>query len=324
MTIEADFESLTPEVLLNGVEKALGINLTGLTSPLPSYINRVYELESEDGDRYIAKFFRPGRWSLKALIDEQNFVQDCFEDEIPVIPPVTLTNGKAISEVNGIYFCVMPKKFGREIEINNDDDYRRLGTLLGRIHIAGCKRKAEDRVELHPLKSTQFDVDYLLKNFIPEDFTNIFSSTCNNIIDISAGLFEKVHSMRIHGDCHQKNILFRPDEGMMIIDFDDMMTGPAVQDLWLLLPDHANKARNEINLILSGYETFREFDDLELRLIEPLRAMRMIYYLAWCAKQANDYRFKNTFPQWGSVGFWNNEITDLTNQLHVIKQHLNI
>ena len=324
MSKNADFENLTPEILLNGVEKSLRKNMTGLTSPLPSYINRVYELESEEGERLISKFFRPGRWSLEALIDEQEFVKDCFEDEIPVIPPFVLSDGELINAIDGIYFSVMPKRFGREIEINDDDDYRRIGRLLGRIHVAGDKRKAKNRIELNPLKSTKVDVDYLVENFIPDDFKNIFQTTCGNIIDISVKLFEKVKNIRIHGDCHQKNILFRPGEGMMIIDFDDMMNGPSVQDLWLLLPDYSNKSRREINLILDGYEIFREFDDMELRLIEPLRAMRMIYYLAWCSKQANDYKFKTTFPQWGSNGFWKNEITDLVNQLDVIKKHLNI
>lgn len=324
MSKNADFENLTPEILLNGVERSLNKNLTGLTSPLPSYINRVYELESEEGERLIAKFFRPGRWSLEALTDEQKFVKDCFDDEIPVIPPFVLSDGELINDVDGIFFSVMPKKFGREIEINEDDDYRRLGRLLGRIHVAGDKREAKNRIELHPLKSTSKDVEYLLQNFIPDDFKNIFHTTCNHIIEISVKYFEKVKCLRIHGDCHQKNILFRPGEGMMIIDFDDMMTGPSVHDLWLLLPDYSNNSRREINLLLDGYETFREFDDMELRLIEPLRAMRMIYYLAWCAKQANDYRFKTTFPQWGSTGFWNSEITDLVNQLDVIKKHLNI
>ena len=241
-----------------------------------------------------------------------------------MIPPFVLSDGELINAIDGIYFSVMPKRFGREIEINDDDDYRRIGRLLGRIHVAGDKRKAKNRIELNPLKSTKVDVDYLVENFIPDDFKNIFQTTCGNIIDISVKLFEKVKNIRIHGDCHQKNILFRPGEGMMIIDFDDMMNGPSVQDLWLLLPDYSNKSRREINLILDGYEIFREFDDMELRLIEPLRAMRMIYYLAWCSKQANDYKFKTTFPQWGSNGFWKNEITDLVNQLDVIKKHLNI
>lgn len=322
--MKADFEELTPEILLNSVERSLKRNLTGLTSPLPSYINRVYELEAEDGERLIAKFFRPGRWTKGALIDEQNFVKDCFDDEIPVIPPMELFDGELINDANGIFFSVMPKRFGREIEINEDDDYIRLGTLLGRIHIAGLKREAKERVSLHPLKSTKKDVDYLLDNFVPEDFKNAFELTCNSIIDLSVPLFENISFQRIHGDCHQKNILNRPGEGMMIIDFDDMMVGPSVHDMWLLLPDHANNSRHEINLILSGYETFKEFDDREIRLIEPLRAMRMIYYLAWCAKQASDYRFKTTFPQWGSLGFWNNEITDLARQLEVIKNHLNL
>jgi Ser/Thr protein kinase RdoA (MazF antagonist) len=138
------------------------------------------------------------------------------------------------------------------------------------------------------------------------------------IIDIAVREFEGIDMQRIHGDCHRGNILERPDEGLLVIDFDDMMTGPPVQDLWLLLPDHADKARREMDLILQGYERFLEFDDRSLRLVEILRAMRIIYFLAWCSTQLDDFRFKTNFPEWGSDMFWQREIADLEHQYHVI------
>jgi len=106
----------------------------------------------------------------------------------------------------------------------------------------------------------------------------------------------------------------------MLIDFDDMATGPAVQDLWMLLPDRADRCRREINLILEGYETFQEFDDYSLRLIEPLRAMRMLYFLSWCARQVADAGFSRTFPDWGSDSFWRGQIADLTHQMAAIRE----
>jgi len=41
--------------------------MTGLATALPSYINRVYEFQTVEGTRLIAKFYRPGRWSREAL-----------------------------------------------------------------------------------------------------------------------------------------------------------------------------------------------------------------------------------------------------------------
>lgn len=317
------FENLTPDLFIHAVETATNNPMTGLLSPLPSYINRVYELQSMDGERFVAKFYRPGRWTLDALIDEHRFVRDCQQDEIPVISPLTLENGKTLSEINGMYFAVFPKRFGREFEIIDDDDWKRMGRVIARMHIAGEKRKAASRLELNPLKSTQKDIEHLLSgNYISPDYVDSFKDVTKKIIDSCKDRFEDVRNLRIHGDCHQKNLIFRPGEGIMIIDFDDMMSGPSVQDLWLLLPDHANRSQTEINLILDGYEQFREFDDAELKLIEPLRAMRIIYFLAWLSKQSNDYQFKKNFPDWGSNAYWKNEITDLYKQLDIIDEHL--
>ena len=138
------------------------------------------------------------------------------------------------------------------------------------------------------------------------------------IVDIALTEFEGIDLQRIHGDCHRANILERPDSGLMVIDFDDMVMGPPVQDIWLLLPDHANQSRHEINLILEGYEQFMEFDDRSLRLVEILRAMRLIYFLAWCSTQVGDFRFQTNFPDWGSEQFWQRELSDIEHQYHAI------
>lgn len=316
------FEFLTPDVILNAVEKATGHRLTGLTSPLPSYINRVYELLSMDETRFVAKFYRPGRWQRKALEEEHDFVLACFNNEIPVVPPLVLETGETLGETNGIYFAVFPKKSGREMEILNDEDWRRMGRIVGRMHIAGSHGTAPARIRLHPGISTKQDVEQLLNGgFISPAWTPRFTDVTARILDICEALFDDIEFIRVHGDCHLKNFLHRPDDGIMVIDFDDMMTGPPVQDLWLLLTDYAHKTSREMNLMLEGYEQFREFDDYTLKLIEPLRAMRMIYFLAWCSRQADDYKFRTTFPDWGSDVFWQNEVKDLQVQLEIIEKH---
>ncbi len=323
MNDSSDFQALTPDVIIQAVESATGNRMTGFISPLPSYINRVYELQNMDETRVIAKFYRPGRWSLKALQDEHQFVSDCASAEIPVVSPLILANGLSIDQTDGINFSVFPKRSGREYEATCDEDWVRIGRLVGRMHVAGSMNKAEDRITLHPLKSTTEDLKQLTEGgFISPQHLPEFKAIGNKLLDVSEKLFEDIENIRIHGDCHNGNILYRPGEGMMVIDFDDMMIGPPVQDIWLLLHDYAMDSRKEINLILEGYKQFREFDDRTLRLIEPLRAMRIIYFLAWCSKQIDDFQFKNNFPDWGSDSFWQKEIADLQTQLLIISEHL--
>jgi len=303
--MSASFENLTPDRILDAIESGMDNQLTGLTAPLPSYINRVYELQPVAGERVIAKFYRPGRWAREALQDEHDFVLDCALDEIPVVAPLELAGGGTIGEYEGILYSVFPKRSGREMDLHTEEGWRRLGSLVGRIHLAGSRREAGNRLRMHP-------------GFMSPHQTDRFKDVTSRIVEIALREFEGVDLQRIHGDCHRANILERPDEGLMVIDFDDMVMGPPVQDIWLLLPDHANSARHEINLILEGYEQFMEFDDHSLRLVEILRAMRIIYFLSWCSTQVDDFKFQSNFPDWGSEMFWQRETADLEHQYHAI------
>ena len=317
------FEKLTPDVMITAVEAATGFKMTGLISPLPSYINRVYEMQAQDGTRLIAKFYRPGRWAYEALDQEHAFTADCAADEIPVIEPLKLKNNATLDTVEGIHFAVFPKRGGRDFEVTEDEDWVRIGRLVARIHIAGRQRTAHARVRLHPQDSTLADINHLVDGgFVSSAEISDLKTVCMQIVDISNKLFDGIEYIRIHGDCHRGNILHRPGEGMMIMDFDDMMTGPPVQDIWLLLTNHANKSRREFELIMEGYEQFRTFERHTFKLIEPLRAMRIIYFLAWCSRQADDFQFKKNFPDWGSQNFWKKEINDLRRQLHTIREHI--
>ncbi|MBN1635248.1 MAG: serine/threonine protein kinase [Deltaproteobacteria bacterium] len=318
----ADFEHLNPEVLLDVVEDATSIPMTGLTMPLPSYINRVYELQTKAGDRLIAKFYRPGRWSREAIEDEHRFLADCADAEIPVVCPLRLDGGGTLGQTDGIFFALFPKRSGREFEQNIAEDWKRVGSLIGRIHLAGEKRTAQDRITLHPLKSTRDDLHFINKGgFVTAEHRRAFEDLTGLIVENITGLFDAAEMIRIHGDCHRGNLLARPGEGLMVIDFDDMMVGPPVHDLWLLLPDHAGRSRREIDLLLEGYDQFREFDYASLKLIEPLRFMRIIYYLAWLARQVDDYDFSVSHPDWGGEIFWEREISDLKHQFQVIMEH---
>ncbi|MEA2069093.1 MAG: serine/threonine protein kinase [Verrucomicrobiota bacterium] len=317
--MNANFDDLTPDRILDAIESGMDCRLTGLTAPLPSYINRVYELQSVDEQRLIAKFYRPGRWSRAALQDEHDFVLDCAADEIPVVAPLELAGGGTIGEYEGIPYTVFPKKSGREMELHTEEGWLRLGRLVGRIHQAGARCEANHRLRMHPETTTLPEIGYLLDGgFMSPRQAGRFKEVANRIVEIALREFEGIELQRIHGDCHRANILERPAEGLMVIDFDDMVMGPAVQDIWLLLPGHANDARHEINLILEGYGQFMEFDDRQLRLVEILRAMRIIYFLSWCSTQVGDFKFQSNFPDWGSEMFWQREVADLEHQYHAI------
>ncbi len=320
MSTVPDFAELVPDAMLDAVEDVLGKRMSGLARPLPSYINRVYEMQSMDGEGLIAKFYRPGRWPREAIEEEHAFMLDCARDEIPVVPPMTLGHGQTLHDVNGIYFAVFPKRLGRQFEIRSRTDWLRVGHLLGRLHMAGGEQEAAHRTNLHPSVSTASHIDHLLDSqCINPARVSEFEDVAETILDEIKELFDECEFIRIHGDCHGGNILSRSGEGLMLIDFDDMMVGPPVHDFWLLLPGTVKDCPTEINLLIRGYEQFRDFDDASLRCVEPLRAMRMIYYLAWCAHQVDDYKFLQNNPQWGTDAFWQREVTDLSHQLEVIR-----
>lgn len=323
MPAVSDFEALTPDIMLEAVERVTGLRMAGIATPLPSYINRVYEIQDMDGQRLIAKFYRPGRWTREALEEEHAFVVDCAAAEIPVVAPILFPETGSLHETGGIFFAIFAKRLGRQLDVEADEAWTRVGRLLGRIHTTGATKPAPHRTRLHPTVSTVEHVEHLLTgSYMSQRMEKPFADVTDRIVEDISDLFEDIETIRIHGDCHKGNLLDRPGEGIAVIDFDDMAVGPPVQDLWMLLPDHAHQSRRELDLLLTGYEQFRTFDEASIRLIEPLRAMRIIYYLAWCSRQIGDLRFMATYPDWGSDGFWQREIAALTKQLRVIEDHL--
>lgn len=314
----ADFAPLTPEAVIEAVEEAFNIRLMAWTQPLPSYVNRVYGLRTEDDEPLVAKFYRPGRWTIDALRAEHGFIQELDAAEIPVVAPLRLRNGEdeTIGCHAGIHFALFPRRGGRPFEPSTPESWERIGSLLGRIHQVGAEADAPARRDLHPDASTRADLDLLVGgDFMPDDARARLQQLGEGLLDTVAPGFDTVCPIRLHGDFQRTNILERPDTGLLPIDFDDMVNGPAVQDLWLLLPDLPEQCITEIDGMLRGYERFMPFDRATLELIEPLRAMRMIHYLAWCAHQFQDYGFAAAHPGWGTADFWRAELRDLQEQL---------
>ncbi len=315
------FHGLTPDVIITQAEKALGMRCTNLCRPLNSYINRVYELEFADRSGLVIKFYRPGRWSKSALLDEHSFLLELAAMEIPVIAPLKMADGGTLGQYGKILFACFPKCGGRSYDEYSEDQWLELGRLIGRVHAVGATHLPQDRITMAPGHSTQAQVDSLLAGgLIPAEMRPQFAELTTSLIKEISPLFESTRMIRIHGDCHFSNLIYRPDQSFFIIDFDDMAVGPPVQDFWMLLPGLMQDSLLEIDLFLEGYETFMQFDHRSLRLIEPLRAMRYIHYIAWCAHQFNEDGESRVAPNFGSRDYWQQEMGDLADQLERIRK----
>jgi Ser/Thr protein kinase RdoA (MazF antagonist) len=324
------FFELTPDRVLEAVE-ASGLRCTGRCLALNSFENRVYdvELETDDGappatpseNRRVVKFYRPGRWSPEQLAEEHEFIQDLRDAEIPAIAPLRFPDGGTLRQTpaGGIWYAIFPKVGGRAPDEMSVEQLRWVGRLLGRIHGVGASRPATHRLRLTPETYGLANLEYLLREgWVPIEFRARYESAVRAICEKVAPAFGELPAHRIHGDCHLGNLLWN-DRGPFFLDFDDMVRGPAVQDVWLLTPGRDAESRSQRMALLEGYEEMRAFDRWSLRLVEPLRALRFIHYTAWIARRWEDPAFPLAFPQFGSHRYWSDMTTDLEEQLRLIE-----
>lgn len=299
----------------------MGVRCSNICRPLSSYINRVYEVFLDDQEAWVAKFYRPGRWSEDALRDEHDFVLDLEEAQIPVVAPLEDDEGETLFRSGNMYFAIYPRRGGRAFEDPDADTWRELGRLLGRVHAVGAEYHAPARPVMMPDAVFQENIDYILNSGAIGDarLASHFEDVCHDLLDEVEPHFEGAELIRIHGDCHPGNILFRHEERFHLIDFDDMVMGPPVQDLWMLLPGYADDVRSEFQHFLEGYEAFRELDPASFKLIEPLRAMRYIHFAAWCVRQRNDQGYHRLADDFGTDAYWRKELNDLRIQLERIR-----
>ena len=301
----ASFHALTPERVLDAVEVG-GLRCTGRCLPLRAFENRVYEVELEDERRLVVKFYRPGRWSRETILDEHRFLQDLVAAELPVVAPADLGTGETLNQSNGIYYAAFPKVRGRTLDELDAEKRRRMGRTIGRMHAIGASRPAPHRRRLDVRFYIHEPLDVLLKgHFIPENLVSRYRDVALRIADVVAKPLAAARVQRIHGDLHWGNILWTPDP--LLVDFDDCMMGPPVQDLWLLASGDTEDARKAREDLIEGYELFREFDRSTLALAEPLRAMRIIHMSGWIAKRWADPSFPPAFPNFKDVRYWMEE-----------------
>ncbi len=310
--MENVWESLSHENIFKIVEAALGKKLSNILIRRNSYINRVFEIEEYDTrDRLIVKFYRPNRWTKEMILEEHAFINELASKDIPVISPIKVNNN-SLFYFDSIPFAIFPKMGGRALDEFDEEAWKGIGRLIGRIHLIGAQHSTSKRITWRPTVATAHHVDVLIASgAMSDDFAKSFSTISKAFISFADPQFNDIQNILLHGDCHRGNFIHRPGEGVYIVDFDDMSMGPPVQDLWMLLPDVVEKSKNELEWFFDGYETFKPFDRKTLEIIPVLRGMRIIHFASWCAIQKDEPHFDKHFPDWGSKRYWNELIKDL-------------
>ena len=306
------YDGLTPDAVLDALD-GVGQRGDGRLLALNSYENRVYQVNLEDGGYVVAKFYRPNRWTDAQILEDHAFSIEMAEREIPVVAPLPL-DGRTLHEFRGFRFAVFPRRGGRTPELEDPKVLEWIGRFLGRIHAVGAAHPFIERPVLDNETFGEDPRDWLLDSgMIPADLREVWTSVADEALDRVAPYFDEVRNIRLHGDCHAGNILWTPD-GPHFVDLDDSRMGPAVQDLWMLLAGDRETATRQLKALLAGYEQFHAFRRDELRLIEPLRALRLLHYSYWLARRWEDPAFPAAFPWFGTSRYWQDRILELREQ----------
>lgn len=316
------YQALSPETVLEAME-SVGIVTDARILALNSYENRVYQVGVEDGPPLIAKFYRPQRWTREQILEEHAFALELAGLELPVVPPMLLAGGQSLHEYQGFSFAVFERRAGRAPDLDNPDNLLVLGRFLGRVHAAGATRSFAHRPALTVQRFAIDSREYLLQQgFIPESLVRAYDTLSRDLIARVETVFAStrgVARLRIHGDCHPGNVLWR-DDAPHFVDFDDTMTGPAIQDLWMLMSGERDQRQGQLLEIVEGYNEFHDFDARELALIESLRTLRIMHYSAWLARRWEDPAFPRSFPWFNTERYWAEHILELREQMAALDE----
>ncbi|MDD4943371.1 MAG: serine/threonine protein kinase [Rhodoferax sp.] len=342
------FQALTPDVVQDALA-SVGLLGDGRQMALSSYENRVYQAHLDDGRKVVAKFYRPQRWTRAQIEEEHAFSTELAAAEIPVVAPLML-NGHTLHQHGGFDFSVSPWRGGRQPELEDGEVLEWIGRFLARIHSVGAARPFAHRPALDVASFGVAARDWLLgHDKVPLDVQSTWAKAAQDAIDLIAthalltgargqkdlnNLTDEANpdasamqTLRLHGDCHPGNILWTPLEvpasqlpGPHFVDLDDCRSGPAVQDLWMLLSGDRAQQTRQLAALVDGYEQFRPFDARELALLEPLRTLRLLHYSAWLARRWEDPIFAINFPWFGSSDYWQGQVVMLQDQVEAMQQ----
>ncbi len=337
-TAATPYAGLTPEAVLDALD-AVGLRGDGRLLQLNSYENRVFQVFLEDGRVVVPKFYRPGRWSDAQILEEHAFSLELAAAEIPVVAPLALRpepgarlEARVVGDPGtlahldspaGTRLAVMPRRAGQAPELDRDATLEWIGRFLGRIHAVGRTRAFAHRRAITPETYGRASRDWLARHeALPDDARASWFDAADRALDAAARAFDAcadTAQLRLHGDCHPGNLLWTA-EGPHFVDLDDAVNGPAVQDLWMLLSGERASMARQLRALLAGYEQFSDFDRRELRLIEPLRTLRMIHHSAWIAQRWADPAFPVAFPWFAGSAYWQQQAIQLREQVEAMAE----
>ncbi len=311
------YENLTPDLILRALEDR-GFSCDGRLLALNSYENRVYQIGIEDSNPVIAKFYRPGRWSKAAILEEHAFALELASHEIPIVAPLADDANVSLHKLpEGFLFAIYPRCGGRWPDLELREQRQQMGRFLGRLHAVGASDVFQLRGRIDVPSLGDEPRRFLLDNdFIPGYLLDAYASLTNDLLKQIRAAFAAagpVSQIRLHGDCHKGNILWT-DQGPHFVDLDDCRTGPPVQDLWMLLSGDSDEMRLQLQDLLEGYQMFSDFDYRSVILIEALRTLRLMNYSAWIASRWHDPAFPLAFPWFDSPRYWEEHILTLREQ----------
>jgi len=314
------FAGLTPEVVLDAAADA-GLEPDGRLFALNSYENRVYQLGA--GERQLVlKFYRPARWSDAQIAEEHEFTGELARAEMPVAAPLRI-GAATLLRYRGFRFAAFPFLRGRAPELDAPEARVILGRALGRLHQIGATRAfaVRPRIGIERL-GWQARAQVLAEGLLPERLHERYAAVSGALLESVAAAFAQaagVREIRLHGDCHLGNLLWN-EQGPVFVDLDDCATGPRIQDLWMMLAGSPDEQQRQWGELLEGYRQFADFDFTELRLVEPLRALRMLHHAAWVAHRWGDPAFPRAFPWFGEERYWEGYLQDLLEQIGQIEE----
>ena len=314
------YQQLTPELVIDAVESA-GFLTDLRIYPLNSYENRVYQVGIEAAAPIIAKFYRPERWSDAQIFEEHQFCKQLYDADIPVVPPMANEAGETLMSYKGFRFALFERRGGRAPDLGDLDCLQMLGRLVGRIHAVGASRDFMHRPALDIENFGQQSYQFISEHFIPTELATAYQSLCEDLLAAITALYANTpaKAIRVHGDCHSGNILWR-DQAPHFVDLDDARMAPAIQDLWMFLSGDRPSQTAQIAEVVDGYNEFYDFDPRQLPLIEALRTLRIMHYSAWLARRWQDPAFPHNFPWFNSVRYWSEHILELREQMAMLNE----
>ncbi|MTV39282.1 serine/threonine protein kinase [Duganella radicis] len=321
MTAPHPYSALSPDCVLDALD-SIGLRGDGRLLALNSYENRVYQVGIEDDQPLVVKFYRPGRWSDAAILEEHAFTQELAAAEIPVVPALA-PHGATLHHYQGFRFAVFTRHSGRAPELGDPLVLEWTGRYIGRIHAVGAARAFEHRPALDIDTFGTEPCAFLQANgFIPPDLQASYAAIVQQALDGVRRCYDRAGALpqlRLHGDCHGGNVLWT-DAGPHFVDFDDARMGPAIQDLWMMLSGERAEQVRQMSDILAGYEDFCEFNPRQMHLVEALRTLRLIHYSAWLARRWDDPAFPAAFPWFNTQRYWQDRVLELREQVALMDE----